>query len=118
MTYDWTFIAGVTIVGASVVAVAVTLILWLCKKISAEKLLAVWRKVTYAVQSAEMLLGPGTGDQKKQYALDLLESWGVKVTDWLLAMLEAAVMEYTHTNVPGKFDDEDEENSDAENAEA
>lgn len=108
MTLNWDMI-GWIVIGVAALAVAVVVILWLCGKISDEMMMRVWKKICYAVQAAEMMFGPDTGEQKLEWALNLLRSWGIKITDKVLAMLEAAVMELTHTNVPSKFDDDEEE---------
>ena len=103
---EWTFIAGVAVVAVAMVAVAVTLILWLCGKISDEKLLRVWKKLNYLVPAAEMLFGPGTGDQKREWVLDMARRLGIEITDEVLAMMEALVRELTHTKVQAAYDAE------------
>ena len=53
----------------------------------------IWEWVCIAVQAAEQLFGPKTGQQKKQYVVDLLTDLGIVVTDKVDAMIEAAVGE-------------------------
>lgn len=77
------------------VAVAVVLILWLCGKISDAKLARVWKWVCWAVQAAEQLFGPKTGDQKLAWVKETLTRLGVQITDSVLALIEAAVRELT-----------------------
>lgn len=103
---EWTFIAGVAVVAIAAAAVAVTLIFWMCGKISDDKLLRIWKKLNYLVPAAEMLFGPGTGEQKREWALDMLRRLGIKVTDEVLAMLEALVSELTHTKLQDAYDAE------------
>lgn len=108
MTFDWNLI-GWIMIGAAALAVLVTVILWLCGKISDEAMDRAWKKICYLVQAAEMLHGPDTGDQKLKWVLEMLHGWGIKITDEIIAMVEAAVMELTHTNIKHRFDDEDDE---------
>ena len=101
MTFDWNMI-GAILIGIAALAVLVTLILWLCGKITDEMMMRVWKKICYLVQAAEMMFGSGTGEQKLEWVLDMLRSWGIKITDKVLAMVEAAVMELTPTHVYDK----------------
>lgn len=105
MTFDWNMI-GAILIGVAALAVLVTLILWLCGKITDEMMMRVWKKICYLVQAAEMMFGSGTGEQKLEWVLDMLRSWGIKITDKVLAMVEAAVMELTPNHVFDKADGE------------
>lgn len=103
MTFDWNMI-GAILLGVAALAVLVTLILWLCGKISDEALKRVWRKICYLVEAAEMMYGPDTGEKKLKWVLEMLRGWGIKITDKVLAMVEAAVMELTPNHVFDKID--------------
>lgn len=105
MTFDWNMI-GAILIGAAALAVLVTLILWLCGKITDEMMMRVWKKICYLVQAAEMMFGHGTGEQKLEWVLDKLRSWGIKITDKVVAMVEAAVMELTPNHVFDKLNEE------------
>lgn len=105
MTFDWNMI-GAILLGVAALAVLVTLILWMCGKISDEALKRVWKKICYLVEAAEMMFGHGTGDRKLEWVLQMLRGWGIKITDKVLAMVEAAVMELTPNHV---FDETDGE---------
>ena len=114
MTFDWTVVCEIALFTLICVVVAAVLP-WIRERIGAERLNKIWRWVCWAVQAAEQLFGPGAGDRKKEYVLELLAQQGVEVTDDIDAMIEAAVMELTPTHVFTMADDED---ADAENAEA
>ena len=64
-------------------------------KVSPEKRKDIADRVDIAVKAAEQIYkGPGHGEQKKQYVLDLLAKKGVKIDlDRLNAMIESAVFE-------------------------
>lgn len=105
MFLKWNLI-GWIIVGVAALAMLVVVILWLCGKITDERLMRAWKKICYLVQAAEMMFGSDTGEKKLEWVLDMLRSWGIKTTDKVIAMVEAAVKELTHTNILGRFDDE------------
>ena len=74
---------------------ALVVILWLCGKISSDRVTQVWRWVCWLVQAAEQLFGAKTGAQKKEYVEKMLKDLGVKITDEIDALIEAAVRELT-----------------------
>lgn len=94
MTFDWTILVEIAIF-CLIAVIAVVLIPWLKEKLGAERVNQLWRWVCLAVQAAEQLFGPGTGEQKKQYVSDFLAENGVEVTPDVDVMIEAAVRELT-----------------------
>ncbi len=94
MNLDWTMITGIA-AAVACVGMALVVILWLCGKISSDRVSQVWRWVCWLVQAAEQLFGAKTGAQKKEYVEKMLKDLGVKITDEIDALIEAAVRELT-----------------------
>lgn len=94
MNLDWTMITGIA-AAVACVGMALVVILWLCGKISSDRVTQVWRWVCWLVQAAEQLFGAKTGQQKHDYVVDMLKQLGIKVTDQIDALIEAAVRELT-----------------------
>ena len=66
------------------------------ERLGAEQLKNLWKWVCIGVQAAEQLFGSGTGERKKEYALNFLDAQGVKAdADTLDTLIEAAVRELT-----------------------
>ena len=74
-------------------AAVTVLVMWYRGKLTDAQVARIWEWVYIAVQAAEQLFGPKTGEQKKQYVVDLLSGLGVVVNDKVDAMIEAAVGE-------------------------
>ena len=74
-------------------AVVTVLVMWYKGKLTDAQVARIWEWVCIAVQAAEQLFGPKTGEQKKQYVVELLTDLGIAVTDKVDAMIEAAVGE-------------------------
>ena len=90
---NWVYI--VLAIGAmlAIDAVGTVLAMWYKGKLTDAQVARIWEWVCIAVQAAEQLFGPKTGQQKKQYVVDLLTDLGIVVTDKVDAMIEAAVGE-------------------------
>lgn len=90
---NWVYI--VLAIGAmlAIGAVVTVLVMWYKGKLTDAQVARIWEWVCIAVQAAEQLFGPKTGQQKKQYVVDLLTDLGIVVTDKVDAMIEAAVGE-------------------------
>lgn len=90
---NWVYI--VLAIGAmlAIDAVVTVLAMWYKGKLTDAQVARIWEWVCIAVQAAEQLFGPKTGQQKKQYVVDLLTDLGIVVTDKVDAMIEAAVGE-------------------------
>lgn len=81
------------LVAVAVMAVSVFLLPWIKEKIGAEKTAQLMDLVSIAVQAAEQMFGPGTGEQKKAYVVDWLTQQGVNASsDTVNAMIEAEVL--------------------------
>lgn len=94
MNLDWTMITGIA-AAVACVGMALVVILWLCGKISSDRVTQVWRWVCWFVQAAEKIYGAKTGEQKHEYVVDMIKKLGIKLTDEVLSMIEAAVRELT-----------------------
>lgn len=95
MNVDWIRVAEIVLLCAAGAVCAVA-IPWLKERLGAEKLKSLWKWVCIAVQAAEQLFGKGTGERKKEYALDVLNAQGIKADGGTLdALIEAAVRELT-----------------------
>ena len=82
------------VVTVAVMAVAVFLVPWLKEKLGAERLAKLRELIAIAVQAAEQIFGPKTGEQKKAYVQEWLREQGVRAdTERVDAMIEAAVLE-------------------------
>lgn len=90
---NWVYI--VLAIGAmlAIGAVVTVLMMWYKGKLTDAQVARIWEWVCIAVQAAEQLFGPKTGEQKKQYVVELLTDLGIVVTDKVDAMIEAAVGE-------------------------
>lgn len=90
---NWVYI--VLAIGAmlAIGAVVTVLVMWYKGKLTDAQVARIWEWVCIAVQAAEQLFGPKTGEQKKQYVVELLTDLGIAVTDKVDAMIEAAVGE-------------------------
>lgn len=90
---NWMYIAMV--ISAILIAAAgiAVLALWCKGKLTDAQVARIWEWVCIAVQAAEQLFGPKTGEQKKQYVVGFLQGQGIEVTDKVDAMIEAAVGE-------------------------
>ena len=90
---NWVYI--VLAIGAmlAIGAVVTVLVMWYKGKLTDAQVARIWEWVCIAVQAAEQLFGPKTGQQKKQYVVDLLSDVGIVLTDKVDAMIEAAVGE-------------------------
>lgn len=90
---NWVYI--VLAIGAmlAIGAVVTVLVMWYKGKLTDAQVARIWEWVCIAVQAAEQLFGPKTGQQKKQYVVDFLTDLGIVVTDKVDAMIEAAVGE-------------------------
>ena len=90
---NWVYI--VLAIGAmlAIGAVVTVLVMWYKGKLTDAQVARIWEWVCIAVQAAEQLFGPKTGQQKKQYVVELLTDLGIVVTDKVDAMIEAAVGE-------------------------
>lgn len=90
---NWVYI--VLAIGAmlAIGAVVTVLVMWYKGKLTDAQVARIWEWVCIAVHAAEQLFGPKTGEQKKQYVVDLLTDLGIVVTDKVDAMIEAAVGE-------------------------
>lgn len=90
---NWVYI--VLAIGAmlAIGAVVTVLVMWYKGKLTDAQVARIWEWVCIAVQAAEQLFGPKTGEQKKQYVVELLTDLGIVVTDKVDAMIEAAVGE-------------------------
>lgn len=95
LNIDWMRVVELVLLCAAGAVCAVG-IPWLKERIGAEKLKNLWKWVCIAVQAAEQIFGKGTGERKKEYALDVLNAQGVKADgETLDALIEAAVRELT-----------------------
>lgn len=90
MTIDYTEILS-ALVGLCCALITGFLVPWLKSKIDAEKLEKARRYVDVGVGAAEQLFGAKTGEQKKQFVLDLLAQLGVGASLPLEAFIESAV---------------------------
>lgn len=90
---NWVYIALAIGAMVAVGAVVTVLVMWYKGKLTDAQVARIWEWVCIAVQAAEQLFGPKTGQQKKQYVVDLLTDLGIVVTDKVDAMIEAAVGE-------------------------
>lgn len=90
---NWVYI--VLAIGAmlAIGAVVTVLVMWYKGKLTDAQVARIWEWVCIAVQAAEQLFGPKTGEQKKRYVVELLTDLGIAVTDKVDAMIEAAVGE-------------------------
>ena len=86
--------AMAALVVLTIVLLATVIIPYMKQKISAEKLAELQKWAKIAVYAAEMLFpGSGRGLEKKEYALQFLQSMGFTVDIGKLdAMIEAAVL--------------------------
>lgn len=95
MELNWYYIAVAAVIALALVAYVVVQVLRLKKEITndtadaAEGWIAKW--VSIGVYAAEMMFGPGTGEKKLAYVIDLLTDLGIEVKDPERAMIEAAV---------------------------
>ena len=81
------------VIAVVAMAVSVFLIPWLKQKIGEAKMSELLALVQVAVEAAEQLFGAGTGDQKKQYVVKLLQNQGIDATsEKVNAMIESAVL--------------------------
>lgn len=90
---NWVYIALAIGAMLAIGAVVTVLVMWYKGKLTDAQVARIWEWVCIAVQAAEQLFGPKTGQQKKQYVVDLLTDLGIVVTDKVDAMIEAAVGE-------------------------
>lgn len=90
---NWVYIALAIGAMLSIGAVVTVLVMWYKGKLTDAQVARIWEWVCIAVQAAEQLFGPKTGQQKKQYVVELLTDLGIVVTDKVDAMIEAAVGE-------------------------
>ena len=90
---NWMYI--VLAIGAmlAIGAVVTVMVMWYKGKLTDAQVARIWEWVCIAVQAAEQLFGPKTGEQKKQYVVDFLSGLGIVVNDKVDAMIEAAVGE-------------------------
>lgn len=76
-----------------VMAVSALLLPWLKEKLGAEKMDQLAQLIAIAVQAAEQIFGPATGERKKAYVVGFLEQQGVKADAAMIdAMIEAEVL--------------------------
>ena len=90
---NWMYIALAIGAMLAIGAAVTVLVMWYRGKLTDAQVARIWEWVCIAVQAAEQLFGPKTGQQKKQYVVELLTDLGIVVTDKVDAMIEAAVGE-------------------------
>ena len=90
---NWMYIALAIGAMLAIGAVVTVMVMWYKGKLTDAQVARIWEWVCIAVQAAEQLFGPKTGEQKKQYVVDFLSGLGIEVTDKIDAMIEAAVGE-------------------------